>query len=275
MTIPIIGKCFPTVDGFVAYLESIQFVAWRPRYVVMHHTGAPDLKTWNGWQTRPKPVTDEQWMLNLQKYYEGLGWQRAPQFFFTPRNFCVLSLPTARGTHAVSFNANSWGVECVGDFDREPFDGPVRDRYVEGLAALHLAAGLQLAPFERAVRGLHFHRDDPLTSKTCPGKNVLVSIVIDLVQARMNAMTAGDHPEEQIVAAPAAATRVGTVKVPAGDTLNVRAAASAKAPLLATLKPGERVSILGDAKNGVDHWLRIDIAGEPDGWVAARFVTIN
>lgn len=49
---PIVGKCFPTATGFLAYLESLKFGAWRPRFVTMHHTGSPDLKNWQGWQTR-------------------------------------------------------------------------------------------------------------------------------------------------------------------------------------------------------------------------------
>lgn len=274
MSIPIVGKCFDTSAAFLDYLEAIAFGAWRPRYVVMHHTGAPDLKTWQGWQTRGKPVSDEQWMLNLKGYYEGLGWQRAPQFFFTPKHFCVLSLPTVRGTHAVSFNANSWGVECVGDFDREPLAGQIRDRYVEGLAALHLAAGLQLEPYERGVRGLHFHRDDPKTSKTCPGKSILKGPLIDDIKTSMAKLTGGDHPEEH-VETPATITKQGTVKVPAGDTLNVRAMASGKAPVVATLKPGAPVVIVGEAKNVDTFWLRIDLPGDADGWVAARFVTLQ
>jgi hypothetical protein len=190
MAIPIVGKHFPTAAGFLAYLESLQFGAWRPRFVTMHHTGAPDLKTWRGWQTRAKPVTDEQWLKNLAGYYGGLGWSAGPHFFFTPNNFCVLSPPTARGVHAVSFNAMSWGVECVGDFDREKFEGPVRDKYVEGLACLHISAGLQLEPFEKKVRGLHFHRDDPKTSKTCPGKGVDKAALIKLVRAKIHQLTA-------------------------------------------------------------------------------------
>jgi hypothetical protein len=186
MAIPNVGKCFPTAAGFLSYLRGIKFGAWRPQFVTMHHTGAPDLKTWQGWQTRAKPVTDEQWLKNLAKYYgETMKWSSGPHFFFTPNNFCVLSPPTARGVHAVSFNAMSWGVECVGDFDREKFDGAVRDKYVEGLACLHLATGLQLAPFEKKVRGLHFHRDDPKTTKTCPGKGVDKAALIKLVQAKI------------------------------------------------------------------------------------------
>lgn len=267
MSIPIVGKCFGTARELLAYLEGVQFGAWRPRYVVMHHTGAPDLATWRGWQTRARPVTDEQWMQNLKGYYESLGWSRAPQFFFTPSHFCVLSLPTVRGTHAVSFNANSWGVECVGDFDREPFDGAVRDRYVEGLAALHIAAGLQIVPFENSVRGLHFHRDDPQTRKTCPGKNVNKIALVAYVQNKIDELTGGDHPEEHIDA-PEMTSRRGTVNT---DDLSVRAGASAKMPIVRHVNKGADINIIGEAMNGETKWLNI-AAGE---WVAARFVDVK
>jgi hypothetical protein len=189
-SIPNVGKCFSTTKEFLAYLKGIKFGAWRPQFVTMHHTGAPDLKTWQGWQTRAKPVSDEQWLKNLAKYYgDTMKWSSGPHFFFTPNNFCVLSPPTARGVHAVSFNAMSWGVECVGDFDREKFDGAVRDKYVEGLACLHIASGLQLEPFEKKVRGLHFHRDDPKTTKTCPGRGVDKGALIKLVQAKISELS--------------------------------------------------------------------------------------
>jgi hypothetical protein len=268
MAIPNVGKCFPTAEGFLAYLEALQFGAWRPRFITMHHTGAPDLKTWQGWQTRSKPVSDVQWLKNLAVYYGGLGWSAGPHFFFTPKNFCVLSPPTARGVHAVSFNAMSWGVECVGDFDREAFDGAVRDKYVEGLACLHIATGLQLEPFEKKVRGLHFHRDDPKTTKTCPGKKVLKPALIKLVQAKIAAMTGGDHPAEQVDTVPVKKDRVGTVNAP--DDLNVRAAASAKAPVVKSLKNGTSITIIGEAMNGDTKWFAVD-----GGFVAARYVNLK
>ena len=270
MAIPNVGKCFPTAAGFLAYLESIQFGAWRPRFVTMHHTGAPDLKTWRAWQTRANPVSDEQWLKNLAVYYgkPPLGWSAGPHFFFTPNNFCVLSPPTARGVHAVSFNAMSWGVECVGDFDREPFDGAVRDKYVEGLACLHIAAGLQLEPFDGKVRGLHFHRDDPKTNKTCPGTKVIKPVLIKLVQAKMDALTGGDHPAEQETEVPVNSNRMGTVNSP--DDLNVRASASAKSPVVKSLKNGAFVMITGEAMNGETKWFAVD-----GGFVSAKYVTLS
>lgn len=271
-----VGAVFSTAAEFIAYLESIQFGAWRPRFVTMHHTGAPDLKTWQGWQTRAKPVSDLQWLNNLAEYYgspppRGPGdgpWRSGPHFMFTPAHFCVLSPPTARGVHAKSFNANSWGVECVGDFDREPFTGAVRAKYIEGLACLHLATGLQLDPFQRGVRGLHFHRDDPRTSKTCPGNNVDKDMLITAIEAKMDELSGGDHPEEHIVPEPAVKARVGRVNE---NGLNVRADATARAPVLRTLAKDSVVSVLREAMNGETKWLSIG-----DGeWVAARFITLN
>lgn len=265
MAIPIVGKCFPTAAGFLAYLEALKFGAWRPRFVTMHHTGAPDLATWRGWQTRAKPVSDEQWLKNLAGYYGGLGWSAGPHFFFTPNNFCVLSSPTVRGVHAVSFNAQSWGLECVGDFDREKFDGAVRDKYVEGLACLYIATGFQLAPFERGVHGLHFHRDDPKTTKTCPGKGVDKAVLIKLVQAKILELTGGDHPAEQVKPT-VKKDRTGIINT---DGLNVRLSASSKAPAVKSLKKGAAVTITGEAMNGDTKWFAI--AG---GFVAARYVDV-
>lgn len=279
--IPYVGKCFSTVEDFLAYLDAIRFGAWRPSYVVAHHTGGPDLKTWRGWQTRAVPVTDEQWLKNLAEYYgspppRGPGdgpWQHGPHFMFTPKSYGVLSLPTVRGTHAKSFNANSWSVEMVGDFDSEPFDGDVRDRYVAGLAALHVAAGLHLEPFEKRVRGLHFHRDDPLTSKTCPGKHVEKPALVDLVQAQIDKMTGVDREHQPDVTVPvpaeadaAHASRSGVVTI---DNLTVRAGAGVKNPPVRSLRKGDRVQILGEADNAGTKWANI----APGEWVAARFVS--
>jgi ABC-type Mn2+/Zn2+ transport system ATPase subunit len=203
-TIPVVGKCFADPNDFLSYLEDITFNLWRPRFVTVHHTGAPDLKTWNGWQTRPKPVTDEQWMKNLGVYYATAvpgvksAWSAGPHFFVTPKHICVLSPPDKRGVHAASFNAVSWGVEAVGNFDSEAFEGPVVENLVAALAIMHIAAGLQPDPFQKGVRGLHFHRDDPLTKKTCPGKKVQKSVLVEAVEKKIAQMTAGDDPSDAV-----------------------------------------------------------------------------
>ena len=269
--IPIVGACFATSKEFLDYLDGIKFGAWRPRFITVHHTGSPDLKVWNGWQKRTVPVTDQQWLKNLAGYYGNeMGWSSGPQFFFTPKHYCVLSPPDRRGIHAVSFNGLSWGVEMVGDFDREKLEGPLRDRYVEGLACLHIATGLKVAPYSYATQGLHFHRDDPKTSKTCPGKSIAKDALVRDIQTKIEAMSDGDAPDEQVTATvqPIAAPPHGIVTI---DGLSVRSGASAKTPVLRTLAKGRTVAVLGSAMNGETRWLNI----APGEWVAARFVELK
>jgi len=273
--IPFVGKCFATSREFLDYLDDIKFGAWRPRYVTMHHTGGPSLATWRTYNhgNRKVPITDAQWMKNLAAYYGNeLGWSAGPHFFFTPDNFCVLSLPEKRGVHAVSFNANSWGVECVGDFDSEAFTNDIANRYAEGLACLHLALGISPdAPFQRAASGLHFHRDDPKTTKTCPGRKVDKSDMITRIKSFMARLTdPGSHDDDDPPPAVVPTKRKGTVNVAADDTLSVRDEPSAKSPITRVLHRGEAIEIIGEAKNGETLWFKIS----GDDYVAARYITL-
>lgn len=274
--IPFVGKCFPAAKDFMDYLDDIRFGAWRPRYVTMHHTGGPSLATWRTYAhgTRKVPITDAKWMQNLAGYYGNeLGWSAGPHFFFTPDNFCVLSLPEKRGVHAVSFNANSWGVECVGNFDIEAFTPDLANRYAEGLACLHLALGISPASYLYNQGGLHFHRDDPKTSKTCPGRKVDKLKMIDLTLQFMAKLSGNgahddDDPPPAVTLKPG---RIGIVNVAANDVLNVRDEPSGKSPVTRTLKKGDTVMIIGDTRNGDTLWFKV--AG--DDYVSARFVTLN
>ena len=73
--------------------------------------------------------------------------------------------------------------------------------------------------------------------------------------------------------APVPKARIGTVNVAANDYLNVRDEPSAKSPTTRILKRGEKVEILGEAKNGNTLWYRI--ASEDGGdYVAASYVTL-
>lgn len=271
--VPNVGKCFADPKTFLAYLDSVKFGAWRPGFVTGHHTGSPTLKNWQDWQTRKVPVTDEQWLKNLAAYYGNeLGWSACPHFFFTPTHYCVLSPPDRRGVHAKSFNGLSWAVEMVGNFDVETMPADLRVRYIDGFACLHIAAGLKVLPYQYATQGLHFHRDDPKTTKTCAGKKLdRPKFAADVLKAVDN-MTSQEAPPERITVAPAAPARTGKVTVPAGDTLNVRAEPSGKSPVVLVLQPEATVTIKGEATNVDTKWLRIDLPGDPDGFVAARFV---
>lgn len=266
-----VGKVFSTKEALESYLEHLGWGTWRPRYIVQHHTGAPSLKTWNSWQTRSVPVTDEQWLKNLQSYYEGLGWSAGPHFFFTPKHYCVLTPPTRRGVHAVSFNASSWGVECVGDFDSEIPPLGLLQHYAMGFAVLFESLGLEPAPFQRGVRGLHFHRDDPKTTKTCPGRNISKDSMIQLIEKFMQEGQK-ETPMESVGQTEVLKT-FGVVN--ATPDLNLRADASAKAPVLGILPHGEKVIVTKSAMNGTTKWLQVDVPSlSLVGWVSARYVDL-
>lgn len=190
----IVGKLF-SAEQFDAYIDGLSFDLWRPRFVVCHNTSAPDLKIFNGWQQRKPPVTPEQWARNLEGYYrDQQKWSAGPHLFVTPLGILVFTPLNAAGTHSPSWNSISWGVETVGEFQRETFAGPVRDNLIAALGILHAKAGLQLVPYQRGVRGLHFHREDPKTThKTCPGKNMDKAKLISDVQRWIDTRHSGEH----------------------------------------------------------------------------------
>lgn len=272
--IPFVGKCFPTADKFSAYLDTIQFGAWRPKFVTMHHTGGPSLATWRTYAhgTRKVPITDEKWMANLASYYGNeMKWSAGPQFFFTPDNYCVLSLPNKKGVHAVSFNAMSWGVECVGDFDSEEFTPGLANRYAEGLACLHTALGITPGPYRFQTSGLHFHRDDPKTKKTCPGRKVSKDRMIELIGGFMAKASGGSHEDDDpIPPAHPTSARQGVINVAADDTLNIRDEPSGKSPVVNVMNRGDQVTIVGEVTNSGTLWYKLDTGD----FAAARYVKV-
>lgn len=191
---PIVGKLFATPDDFQGYVAGLKFGIWRPRFVVVHNTSSPDLALWAKWKAAGKP-TPEQWAQNLAGYYrDQQHWSAGPHLFVTPDGILAFTPLTGPGVHSPAWNSISWGVETVGEFDKEPFAGPVRDNLIAALAILHIAGGLQLLPYQLGVRGLHFHKEDPKTThKSCPGHNLVKPDLINAVQAEIDHRTAGEH----------------------------------------------------------------------------------
>lgn len=208
----IVGKGF-TIPEFKAYVDGLKFNGWTPSFVVVHNTSAPDLKLWHTWQTRAKPVSGEQWMRNLKGYYEGMGWNAGPHLFVAPDKIWVLTPLTQRGTHSPAWNSFSWGVETVGEFEREAFEGtPTQTNLVAALAILHDRIGLNPADYKKGVRGLHFHKEDPKTThKTCPGKKIVKSKLVADVVAAMHGQNPGSHVH---ISAEAATAELQTIETP-------------------------------------------------------------
>jgi hypothetical protein len=146
----IVGKSF-SPDAFETYVASLKFGLWRPRFVIVHNTSLPDLKKWAEWQTRKPPIDGPKWAQNLVGYYrDEMHWSAGPHLFVTPAGIMVFSPLTGSGTHSPAWNSIAWGVETVGEFEREPFAGPARDNLIAALAILHR---LLPPPYERGFAG--------------------------------------------------------------------------------------------------------------------------
>jgi hypothetical protein len=176
----IVNKAF-TASTVGAYLRTLS----RPgfvKFIVVHNTGAPNLATYRGYANRANPITDSQWLRNLEGFYrDRQHWSAGPHWFVTPNTDGLLAFtPSTRpGVHSPSWNSKSLGVEMVGDYQVEPFDAGVQANTVALLAELHLWLGL-------SPDTIRFHHEDPRTThKDCPGKNVNKDALIAAVKARI------------------------------------------------------------------------------------------
>lgn len=174
MSIPFVGKRFTPV-GFAAYVKGLDWSGgWRGHYPVLHHTAAPSLAQ------RPNGLTNQH-LVNLLEYYQDeLGWSGAPHLFIDdrPDGIIVFQRLDKRGVHAKSFNAAGWGIEMLGDYDTED---PKSGRGANVLKNTAHALAALLGINSNGVDAIKFHREDPLTDKTCPGRLVTKELIRSLV----------------------------------------------------------------------------------------------
>lgn len=180
----IIGKsCTP--QEFDSYCHELQWTAWRPSFIVVHNTASPSLAQ------RPNGLT-KQHIGNLEVFYrDQQKWKAGPHLFIDDKQIWVFTPLTVSGTHSPSWNKIALGIEMLGDFEKEAFDTgrglKVRKNTVGALATLCAILGLD-------PNTIRLHREDPLTTHACPGKNVRKLEIIQEVQDLMISRHAGEHP---------------------------------------------------------------------------------
>ena len=184
----IVGLSF-TAEEFDGYCHTLQWLAWRPSFVVLHNTGSPSLAQ------RPKGLT-KQHILNLEAFYrDQQGWKAGPHLFVDDKQIWVFTPLTVSGTHSPSWNKSSLGVEMLGDYETEAFDGgrglKVRQNALAALATLSAVLGLD-------PETMKLHREDKQTTHACPGKNVRKLEVIQQVEDLMASRHAGEHPGKPV-----------------------------------------------------------------------------
>lgn len=179
----IVGKSF-NKDTFNTYVGTLKFVAWRPKFVVLHNTGVPKLSQWHS-------AAGSVRMKGLEGYYKSKGWSAGPHLFIADDLIWVFTPLTVTGVHSPSWNSVSWGVEMVGDYNTEPFSSNVRDNTVAALATLHSVMSIDTST-------LKFHREDPNTThKGCPGSNVNKESMIRRIHDEIVNRHNGEHREDR------------------------------------------------------------------------------
>lgn len=179
----IVGAAF-TPAAFDKYCHSLQWLAWRPSFVILHNTAIPSLAQ------RPRGL-NHQHILNLQTYYRDTrGWSAGPHLFVDDHQIWVFTPLTLSGVHSPCFNKVALGVEMLGDYAHESFSSgrglQVRRNTVAALASIHAVLGLDPAT-------LKLHKEDPCTDHDCPGRNVVKAQVIEEVQTLLKERHSGDH----------------------------------------------------------------------------------
>lgn len=157
------------------YLSTLTPPAWATS-ITLHHTGAPSLAQ------RPHGFT-AQHLANIRHFYEvTCGWSAGPHLFVDDDQFWGMCDFRKKGIHAGSFNASSIGIEVLGNYDTEsPRSGRGLACWRSAALAVHLLASwLKLPRIDETT--ILFHRDDPRTTKLCPGKQVQKAWVLDLIQ---------------------------------------------------------------------------------------------
>ncbi len=170
--------------GFEKYLSKTD-TGWSDS-VTIHHTGFPDLAM------RKKGLT-AQHIRNIRDYYKGKGWSGGPHLFIDDLDISGMNPLNERGVHARSFNSKSIGIEVLGNYDNEdPKSG--RGWECWKLTAKVVAAILNAKGLPATKATILFHRDDPKTSKTCPGNKIEKVWFIALVKGEMEGKP--DQPDE-------------------------------------------------------------------------------
>jgi hypothetical protein len=180
----IIGKSF-SAEQFREYVNSLSWGDWTPDFIVLHHTAEPSLAQ------RPQGLT-VQHIKNLEKYYRdevqnpdgSRGWSAGPHLFVDDRQIWVFTPPTTTGVHAKSFNSRSLGFDSGRG-------GKVRDNAVAAIAILSKSLGLD-------HESLMFHREEPGTTKTCPGELVDKDEVIQRVKDYLGQVKEAPAPASNI-----------------------------------------------------------------------------
>jgi len=169
-----IGKVW-TPESFGEYLKTLKKPTWATA-VCLHHTAEPSLAQ------RPKGWTIQH-IINMRDFYKGMGWRSGPHIYTDEDQAFGMTPLTETGVHAVSFNRSAIGIEALGYYSKggeNPFSGRGLQVWQNTTwVTANLLKWLNLPVNNKTVL---FHRDDPKTSKDCPGAQITKEWILKMVQ---------------------------------------------------------------------------------------------
>lgn len=168
-----VGKVW-TPDSFGEYLKTIKPPTWV-KAVCLHHTYSPSLAQ------RPQGLKIQH-IENMRDFYKGMGWKSGPQLFTDEDQVFGMTPLTETGVHALSFNRTAIGIEALGNYSKGG-ENPSSGRGLQvwrttAEITRQLLQWLNLPVNEKTVL---FHRDDPKTSKDCPGSQITKQWIFSLI----------------------------------------------------------------------------------------------
>lgn len=173
-----------SISQFAAYVAGIDWSKWKPAFIVLHNTGAPNLAQ------RPDGLTMAH-IKNLEVFYrDQQKWSAGPHLFVDHKQIWIFSPLNSPGVHSPSWNTISFGIEMLGDYSKESFTtgrgAAVRNNAVAAMAIICNA--LKLDPAK-----IKLHKEDPQTTHDCPGHNVIKEDVIAAVKLQLTSANQFDN----------------------------------------------------------------------------------
>lgn len=196
-----VGKVW-TPASLAEYLQDRKKPDWVDS-ITMHHTAEPSLaQRLNGLTV--------QHIRNIQDFYSrpksqgGQGWSSGPHLFIDEDEIFGMCDFRAKGIHAASFNSRSLGIEVLGYYDtgkEDPKTGRGLRCWTNAAATVRVL--LDWLGLQKSATTILFHRDDPKTSKSCPGtavtKEWFLGLIPGTVPNPVHSSAPHDKPDVGIV----------------------------------------------------------------------------
>lgn len=168
--------------------------AWI-KAICLHHTAEPSLAQ------RPSGFSIQH-IKNIESFYRNtLNWSTGPHLFVDDNEIFGMCDLRKRGTHAVSFNGSSLGIEVLGFYDKgkeSPHSGRGLSCWTTAARGTRVLLDWLGLPLNEDT--ILFHRDDPETKKSCPGTAVTKDWFLQLVAEVSLSAPVSMHERPAIVA---------------------------------------------------------------------------